>query len=73
MANRKKPLYEPEWHEVKFRVPTGRLVCDCCYSPQGEPHTKFCYWNPINKKKDDAAERAERRQRKPAGDGGRAR
>lgn len=54
----KKPNYEPEMHEVKYRIPTGRLVCDCCFLPKGGPHTKFCYWNPINKKTDDAAIRA---------------
>lgn len=61
---KKQPRWEPEFHEVKYRLPTGRMVCDCCGSLQFQPHTKFCYWNPINKKKDDAAIRAEKRGRK---------
>lgn len=66
MARREKPLYEPEWHEVRFRVPTGRLVCHICYSPQGEQHTKHCHWNPINTAKDNALFRAEERAKKKA-------
>lgn len=60
----KKPNYEPEYHEVKYRLPTGRMLCDCCGSPEGQPHTRFCYWNPVNKKSDDAAIRASRRRAK---------
>ncbi len=56
----KTPNYEPEFHEVKYRLPTGRFICDCCGAPQGQPHKRFCYWNPINKKKDDAAYRADK-------------
>jgi hypothetical protein len=61
---KKKPNYVAELHKVEYSVPTGRLVCDCCWAAQGQPHTRFCHWNPTNTKSDIDARIGNRRPNK---------
>lgn len=64
---KKIPNYIAELHKVTYTVPTGRLVCDCCYSAQGQPHTRFCHWNPIHTERDNAAMKSESRAKNRRG------
>ena len=64
MAGKRITNKEPRWIAetltVTREVPTGHIVCDVCFGRRTVGHTRFCYWHPKNKAKDDAAIRRER-------------